>query len=251
MKASPPSRASLLKLLDRAGWRVLRQGILRRVCHDLSGRVSTLGGLAYLGESWEPAMAWEVLREETGRLERTAELLGLLVDRMEAPQLLTPLDLLGPAARVVESLPGMEGLRIEVEAKGGAPPIRGDRTLLFRAVAILMAGLARSCSRRAVLRVEARGKGGALLVTLQGGDPDPQATGEAVPGSTAFFRPLGGEILPARARRVLGCYGVSVGRGTGDQGSFRLYLRFPPASGSAFPPEGSGGGAEGDGSPSV
>lgn len=255
VKASSFCRASLLSLLDRAGWRILRQGVLRRVCHDINGRICTLGGLARLVDSWGAAMASDLLREETGRLERTVELVGLLTDEPDGFQLLTPLDLLVPAARVVESQPGMEGARLQVEVDPQAPPVRGDRTLLVRGVGILLAGTARQVRRDAdpVLRVAASGQEGALVVTVCGDRPESEllASGETSHRPAVWSARSGEKLCLERVREALRQQGVAVYRPKEGKREVRLYLRFPPPLASPSSPEGSGMAGEEEGSPKV
>jgi len=228
----PIPREDWIPALSKAGWDLVQDRIVRGLCHDLSGRGSSLGGLSFLLES-EPADLGPVVShmgEELEHLERSLALLRLLPDDSTGEELLAPTELIREILELVSTQRGLENVEFTVESASDAPAIRIDPTFFRRSMILLLTGAAEAAlltGDRQVL-VRATKDEGRLLLEVTPGFPKGEEP-EVDPGI------LPKRIVPKARIEVLlevlqgkGIRAEGIGAGE-ETGRLRLYFS-PPSS---------------------
>jgi hypothetical protein len=132
-------RSALLRLLDEAGWNVVRDRIIRGICHDLNGRANAVSNIGFLMEGGETP--WPdvegIVEGELQRLDEASRLLRLLPDDEPEIGLLAPGDLLRLLPSLIRLQPGLEHVEVRPDAAETLAAIRMDETLFTRALLVL------------------------------------------------------------------------------------------------------------------
>jgi len=164
-----PRRDAALSALSRAGWDRISDRIVHGLCHDLSGRASSLTGLTYLLESRdeETSSLLPLVGEELARMEDAVRLLRLLPDDATGPELIAPGEILGDLALLVGVQRGLENVPVRVQSAPGAPAVRMDRTVFIRSLTLLLTGAAEFVAAAEGRQVEARATPGDGRLTLE------------------------------------------------------------------------------------
>lgn len=125
------------------------------LCHDVNGRVASLGAVIQLVELGESIP--DSFPAELDRLEDVARRMTLLVGHLEAPPAALPIgDLVDRAVELQRNLKDLGGGTVRVDRASGLPPVLVNEGRCFRALALF---------------VDLAGRWGADGITL-GGDAD-------------------------------------------------------------------------------
>jgi hypothetical protein len=156
-----PTRNTLLKRLDEAGWPLVVESVISGVCHDLNGRVNSLASLTYLlnsGGEW--AKSSGVVEEELQRLEELSRLLRTLTMEEAGPKPLALSDSLPSLVSLVQVQPGLGGVRVDLNLPPDLPAIRLDQTLFTRCVLLVLSAVAEEASDQKQGFIEISGDSG-------------------------------------------------------------------------------------------
>ncbi len=235
-----PRHDAAISALSRAGWDRISDRIIHGLCHDLSGRASSLTGLTYLLESRdeEASSLLPLVGAELARMEDAVRLLRLLPDDATEPELMAPGELLGDLALLVGVQRGLENVPVRVQSTPGAPAVRMDRTVFIRSLVLLFtkaAEIAGASGRREVV-ARATPEGTRLILELTPGPWD----GETFSGGSGETDGLPDSgVLAEGSMEALGeafqLMGIETGEFAGGEEGRVLRVRYPsPESSGSF-----------------
>ncbi|HEY8484269.1 MAG TPA: hypothetical protein VIL13_06650 [Longimicrobiales bacterium] len=211
--------AASAELQDSEVWRSLSDGVVAGICHDLTGRLTALSGIVYLGRL-EGRIDGEIAKQieaELDRLELSIRLLRLLREGGGRLEPIQPLELVGTVLRLFQRHRDLGHLEVEVRSDGAdLPPVMARWAELCKAVLVVVVGAAREARAAGATRLalEVRGEGGVVVLALE----VPAAPGVTAKEAAESVDAVRGEIAKL---------GGAVEVGVGDGGGRRFEIRLP------------------------
>lgn len=180
-------------------WLEASDGLLAGVGHALNNRVAALAAVGQVLASTSEGPLSRALSAESSRLQRTVQLLRLLVRRWAGePEPIQLADVLADVAELLSHHPDLRAESIRVSADPGLPPVLSERSALTHAFCLLLIPAARAAERAGGEPLEIRCSATAAEVRVEipfPGDADqPPAAAVDPLAARGLIERAGGEL---------------------------------------------------------